>query len=221
MGIVRIRILFLAFFPLSIWAAKLQYEINFLGLENAALLQDLKNSSDLVSLKDRPPASVNGLQYRTQADIPKLLQVLKAYAYYDARITYEIRVENDIFYVDLFIHPGPAYRLRSYEVFHGDCLDSTPLPRCSSLCFKDVGLKAEQIADSTSIVNAEIAALTQLASCGYPLAHVDKRRVIVDMAEKKVDAAVCIQEGPLCRFGPITYFGLKNVNPRFIDRKIT
>jgi translocation and assembly module TamA len=221
MGTVRIRILFLAFFPLSIWATKLQYEINFLGLENAALLQDLKNSSDLVSLKDRPPASVNGLQYRTQADIPKLLQILKAYAYYDARITYEIRVENDIFYVDLFIHPGPAYRLRSYEVFHGDCLDSSPLPRCSSLCFKDVGLKAEQIADSTSIVNAEIAALTQLANCGYPLAHIDKRRVIVDMAEKKVDAAVCIQEGPLCRFGPITYFGLKNVNPRFIDRKIT
>jgi len=221
MGTVKIRILFLALLPLSIWASKLQYEVQFAGLAESALLQDLRNTSDLVSLKNRPPASVNGLQYRAQADIPKLLQILKAYAYYDARITYEIRVENEIFYVDLFIHPGPAYLLRSYEFFHGDCLDSTPLPRCPAINPPDVGLKLNQIADSTSIVNAEITALTRLASCGYPLAYIDKRRVIVDMAEKKVDAAVCIQEGPLCRFGPITYFGLKNVNPRFIDQKIT
>jgi translocation and assembly module TamA len=221
MGTVKIRILFLALFPLSIWAARLQYEVRFAGLENPVVLTALKNTSDLISLKDRPPATVNGLQYRAQADIPKLLQVMKAYAYYDAHITYEIRVENDLFYVDLFVHSGPLYSLGSYEIFHGECLDSSPIPRCPAINSADVGLKLGQIADSTSIVNAEMAALTQLARCGYPLAYIDKRRIIVDMAEKKVDASICVQEGPLCRFGPITFFGLKSVNPRFIDRKIT
>ncbi len=221
MGTVKIRILFWLLFPFSIWAAKLQYEVHFEGLDNVGILADLKNSSDLILLKDRPPATVNGLQYRAQADIPKLLQILKAYAYYDAHITYEIRVENDLLYVDLFIHPGPPYRLGSYEIFHGDCLDSTPLPRCPALSPGDVGLNLGQIADSTSIIKAEMAVLTQVAGCGYPLAYIDKRKIIVDMADKKVDAAICVQEGPLCRFGPITFFGIKNINPRFIDRKIT
>jgi len=217
---VKLRIIFLALFPLGVWAAKLQYETHFTGIDNDKLLQDLKNGSDLVLLKDHPPASVNGLQYRAQADIAKLLKIMKAHAYYDAQITYEIRFDDKVFYVDLIVHPGPTYRLRNYEVFHGNCTDSSPLPRCPSISPKDAGLEIGQIADSSSIINAEMAVLVQLARCGYPLAYIDKRRVIVDMADKTVDAAVCVHEGPVCRFGPITFFGLKNVSPRFIDRKI-
>src|ERR1700693_4764150 len=40
------------------------------------------------------------------------------------------------------------------------------------------------------------------------------------MSDQTVHAAACIQEGPLAKFGPSTFFGLKGIKPRFIDSKI-
>lgn len=217
---MRAGVLLCILFPISIWATKLQYEVRFSGLENPNVLQDLKNASDLVSLADRPPATVNGLQFRAAADIPNLLEVMRAYAYYDAVISYKIIADEGKYFVELSIQSGERYTLGSYEIFHGDCSDNSPIPRCPDLTACHLGLKIGEAIDSTSIINAETALLTQLARCGFPLAYIDKRKVIVDMAEKKVDAAVCVQEGPLSHFGPITFFGLKSVSPRFIERKI-
>lgn len=206
--------------PFGLWAAKVQYDVHFQGIDNPIVLEAVRTNSDLVFLKDRPPASINGLQYRIQSDIPNLLQALKAYAYYDAHITYEMIPNDDHFMVELQFHLGSPFRLASYEVYHGNCLDPSPLPGCKTASAEDVGLHIGQIADSMSIINAEMTALVQLSRCGYPLAIIDKRRIIVDMANESVDAAVCIQEGPLAKFGPITFFGLKDVKPRFIERKI-
>ncbi len=41
------------------------------------------------------------------------------------------------------------------------------------------------------------------------------------MSEKTVQAASCVQEGPLAKFGPSTFFGLKGIKPRFIDSKLS
>ncbi len=215
---VKVRFLLLCLFPLSLCA--LVYDVRILGLQNPDVLNEIKNASDLVTLRERPPASINGLRYRARADIPKLLQVMKAYAYYDAQINYDIAFEKDMARVDLFIHPGPQYRLGSYEVFHGDCINESPIEGCGDICPSDLGLRIGQIADSLSIVNTELSLLTYLARFGYPLAYIDKRKVIVDIAEKTVGAAVCVQEGPLSRFGPVSLFGLKSVKPRFIEHKI-
>lgn len=211
---------FLVFFPLGVWAARADYDVRFSGLDRPEVVEALKNASDLILLQDRPPASFNGLQYRVRADVPNLLSVLKAYAYYDASISYEIIPCQKTFVIDLKIHPGPLFPLTSYDVFYGDCLNPHPLTRCSDISLQSLNLAIGQAADSPSIINAESALLTQLARCGYPLAVIDKRRVIVDMADKKVEADICVQEGPLARFGPITFFGLKSVNPRFIERKM-
>ena len=218
LGTVRVCFLFFFLLPIGLWA--LAYDARFIGLENPDVLKEIINASDLITLRDRPPASINGLRYRARADIPKLLEVMKAYAYYDAQIDYEITFEQNSARVDLFIHPGPQYRLGSYEVFHGDCTTEGPIVGSCDICPSDLGLHLGQIADSTSILNAELSLLTYLARFGYPLAYIDKRKAIVDMADKTVGAAVCVQEGPLARFGPISFYGLKGVKPRFIERKI-
>jgi len=38
------------------------------------------------------------------------------------------------------------------------------------------------------IIRAEQLVLGELSRCGHPLAYLDKRRLLVDVAEKKVDA---------------------------------
>ncbi|MDE3045673.1 MAG: outer membrane protein assembly factor [Verrucomicrobiota bacterium] len=208
----------LLFFPAFLSA--LTYDVTFLGLDDSACVKALKNTSDLVLLQDRPPASVNGLRYRAESDLPGLLRVLQAYAYYDASVTYDIASENDRANVYLLIRPGQQYTLASYQVFHGTCKEPANITGCFPFSPERLGLQINKPPLSFDIVNAEFQVLTELSRCGYPLASIEKRKVEVDLAKKEVSAAVCIEEGPQAKFGPTKMHGLEHIHPRYIERRI-
>ncbi len=207
-------------FLLPIFLSAIDYELNFVGLKDKAALKAIFDVSDLVVLQDHPPASLNGLRYRIASDVPEMLRVLRAYGYYDATVTSDVQPENDKAQVYILIHPGTQYLLTSYDVYHGDCTAPALIPNCAPFTPDRLGLTLESPAISVNIVNAELELLTELSRCGYPLASVEKRRVEVDMATKTVQAAACINEGPLSKFGPIAIHGLKNVKDRYILRRI-
>ena len=214
------RLLFCSFALLPALGFALAYDVNFVGLEDKAALKALKDASDLISLQSRPPASINALRYRMQSDLPNLIKVLKAYAYYDATVTTKIENRRDTVQVYLYIHPGPQYTLGPYEIYHKDCKElGLDIPMCGLIAGQDLGLKVGHPALSVDLINTELSLLRSLAKCGYPLASVNKRRVEVDMAEKVVNAAVCVEEGPLSKFGPVTLFGLKEIHPRYLERR--
>lgn len=203
-----------------LFASALSYEVHFIGLEDEKALRALRDASQLVSLQYRPPASINGLRYRVAADIPNLLRILHAFAYYEATITSDVKNEEGQAVVDLFLHPGPQFKLSSYSVYRGECKEIAEIPGCCPFSPEQLGVQIGDPALSISLVNAELNILNELARCGYPLAYIDKRRVEVDMATSHVEAATCVQEGPLSKFGPTTFFGIKDIKPRFIERKI-
>ena len=209
------------FFLSPMVVVALHYDVKFVGLDDSACLKAVKNTSDLINLEDRPPSSINGLKFRIEADIPSLLKVMRAFSYYDASFTYAIDPKHDPVQVVVRIHPGAPYTLGSYQVFHGACKELASVVDCTPLTPEHLGLKIDQPIHSVEIVNAELQVLTELSRCGYPLAVIDKRRVEVDEAKKEVAAAVCIQEGPLSKFGPSYFFGLQNIHPRYIERRVT
>ncbi len=211
---------FLLFLAPSL-AEALSYEVRFIGLSDTAALQSILDASQLVSLQHRPPASINGLRYRISADIPNLIQVLRAHAYYNASITSEIETIDHEFRVDIIINSGEQFKLQSYEVYNRNCNSIAEIFGCCPLTEEQLGLQIGSPALSTSIINAELQVLTELSRCGYPLASIEKRRVEVDMANFSVNAACCVKEGPLATFGPITLFGIKDIKPRFIEKKIS
>lgn len=193
----------------------LPYEVTFVGLDNEKALASVRDAADLITLQERPPASVNGIRYRIAGDIPEMLKVLRAYGYYDATITSDVTVENETAQVTIYLHTGPQYKIRSYQVFQGvDCKELNPINP------EVLGIKAGSPALSFSIVNAELNLLSELSRCGYPLASIEKRKVIVDMEQKDVEAAACIDQGPFSKFGPMSIFGLKTVKPEFILSRI-
>ncbi len=197
------------------------YEVEFVGLSDRRILNSIRDASDLVMLQNRPPASLNGIRYRAAGDVPDLLKVLHAYGYYDAEVHYTVKLkEGGIAQVTVQIDPSEQYKVGSYEVFHGDCTEIANVPCCFPFSAESLGIPIGSPALSVSIVNAELNLLTKLSQCGYPLASIEKRRVIVDMELKSVEAASCIDEGPLSKFGPLSIFGLKSVQPRFIMRRI-
>jgi translocation and assembly module TamA len=199
----------------------LPYEVTFVGLKDEAVLKAMFDVADLVTLQDRPPASINALRYRINGDIPDLLKVLRSFGYYDATISSDVQFEGGKVEVYLLIRPGPQYHLASYSVYQGDCTEIASVPCCSPFTAEQLGLTLNAPVRSVDIVNAELELLNQLAKCGYPLASIEKRRVIVDMAEKSVEAAACIHEGPLSKFGPLSISGLKTVNPRYVLRRLS
>jgi translocation and assembly module TamA len=201
-------------------AFSLAYQVQFVGVDDPMALKALQDSSALVSLISRPPASINGLRYRAINDIPGLIRTLHALAYYDASIEPTFENDGDLIQVALLVSLGVQYKLSSYDVFNGDCRQIAIVPHCEPLTPEVLNLQIGQAALSTDIVNAELNLLTELSRCGYPLAYIDKRRVEVDLASKTVMAASCVSEGPLSKFGPVTMFGLEHVKPRFIEQKI-
>lgn len=214
------RLVILIFIP--IFGAALDYEVRFIGLEDKAALSSILESSQLVSLQHRPPASINGLRYRIAEDIPILMRVLHAYAYFDSSIDSSIVNTDSTIRVDLKIHPGPQFTLKSFNIYYGpNCKQLAMFSGCRPLTVDQLGLRIGSPAISTSIINAESRALDELSKCGYPLAKFLKREVEVDMASHTVSADSCVNEGPLSRFGPAIYFGVKNINPRLLKKKLS
>lgn len=207
------RSLFLA---APLFLSALAYEVEFIGLDDPAAMKALMDHSDLVTLKERPPASINGIRYRIAGDMPQMMEVLHAYGYYEAKIESDLQGKQEQVEVTILIEPGPQYKIGSYQVFRGiDCNElAGPFP------IESLGLKLGAPAYSVTLVNAELNLLMELSRLGYPLASVEKRKVIVDMQTKKVEAAACIDEGPLSKFGPTTIFGLKKVDPAFVLKRI-
>ncbi len=205
--------------PLLLYS--IPYEVNFVGLEDPKAMASLRDASDLVNLQERPPPSLNGIRYRISSDLPKLLKVLRAYGYYDATLTSDIELKKEeTAEITIHIYAGPQYTLKSYQVFHGDCTIPANILCCTPFTPELLGLQLGAAALSVHLVNAELNLLTELSKCGYPLASIEKRKVIVDMQEKELEAASCIQEGPLSQFGPLSIYGLKSVKPKFILERI-
>ncbi len=207
------------FLPCLLFAG-FSYQVEFIGLQDTKTLKIIQNESSIIQLLHRPPTSINGLRYRIKSDIPEMIKILHAAAYYDAEITYEIRDKEESALVYIFIHPGPQYILSSYDFFSGNCQEKEPLPGCHDLTLHDLGLEIKKPALAEEILKAENILLQRLGNCGYPLANIESREVIVDAAVKTVAVKVCVKVGPLCKFGPISMVGLHDINIEFIARKI-
>lgn len=211
---------YLFFFLPSILLAEIPpYQVFFLGLEDKNTLAQIKHISDLIKLQKKTPPSLNALRYRAISDIPSMVQVLKANAYYDAYITFSIEEEQGNLFVYLFIHPGPKYILSSFEILTPDCEEDLPLKNKKRILNKlPIRLKRPVYADQ--VLSSQEALLQELANDGYPLAHIEKEKMIADASKKTIDIQLCLDKGPLCRFGPIYIEGLKQVDRAFLSDKI-
>lgn len=201
-------------------ASALSYDVRFTGLNNPRALDAILDTSQLVSLQHRPPPSINGLRYRISADIPELIKVLHAYAYYNASIETSIETVEELKRVNIIISPGAQFTLKSYSIYGSDCSEIAEISGCTPISLTDIGAKIGKPALSQEILNAEMGVLRALSRCAHPLAEIDKRQVVVDMQDNTVRADACIREGPFTTFGETAFFGTEGIQPRFIRRRI-
>jgi translocation and assembly module TamA len=204
--------------PLFLFAS-VPYTVDFEGVEDSHLLKAIRTSSQLSSLKNRPPSSVNALRYRAESDLPEILKVLQAYGYYEATATMRLREEADITHVIISIHPGPLYRLTSYvlNIYSGEKSNTV---KCLEIDLNTIGIHLGKAALAEPILDAELKLLFLLSECGYPLAEIVQREIIADGEKKTVRIDLEIQAGAPACFGNLTIEGLNLVNPRLIYQKM-
>ena len=185
----------------------LTYEVHFVGLDDPACMRAIEDASQLVSLQKRPPTSINGLRYRMTSDIPEILRVLHALSYYDASLNTDLEMgEKEPYQVYVFIQSGPQFLLTSYEVYNGDCKHLADIPNCRSFAPETTRPRIRPPRSLGRHRERRAQPARRTSKCGYPLAHIDKRRVEVDLSEKTVQAASCIQEGPLSEIRTVDIF---------------
>ncbi len=205
--------------PLTVFAGGIAYNVEFEGLDDSRALKEIKLASHLTSLKKRPPASINALRYRADSDIPSLIKVLHAHGYYEGKVNIQIHEIYGEVIVIVMIDPGPRYRLESFDI-HLFCEVPEMPNECCHVSLEDAGVQLHKPAQTAAILDAEQKVLQRLSECGYPLAKIESREVIVDGKTKEVQVKLDVKTGQMAEFGPTTIVGTKRVKPRFLQQKL-
>lgn len=229
-------ILFLLWIGLSLpLAAELEYDVEFIGIPHSEITKIIESSSSLVTLKDKPPASTVALHRRADAEIPHFLNIMRSFAYYDAKV--KIDIDNDVspIKVQVTIDPGPLYTLGAYKIVPFIAEEEAPPeeeqeqasvpPTEESQYLANIPLECLHLrigmpALAEKIMQAAETLINFLNEAGYPLASAEDEEILVDQESKTLQVTLYIDRGPRALFGPVSFKGLKKVNEKFIRDEI-
>ncbi|HSW86051.1 MAG TPA: BamA/TamA family outer membrane protein [Rhabdochlamydiaceae bacterium] len=215
-----IRLSVFAFFlPVILQAAGISYTVDFEGLNDPSALKAIKSVSQLTSLQKHPPASINAIRYRAESDIPEFLKALHAYGYYEGTVHVNVQEVNEKVQVNVALSPGPIYKIKAFSIH---LYNDTPENKvsCEKVKINHIGIVIGSPALSQSVIEAELKSMQILSGCGYPLATVDKRDIVVDGKTKTLSVDLYIKTGPMSYFGPASIEGNASVKSSFVRRKI-
>ncbi|MES2122429.1 MAG: hypothetical protein V4492_06600, partial [Chlamydiota bacterium] len=125
--------------PLQMMAGGISYSVEFEGLDDSKTLKAIEKTSQLTTLKKRPPASINALRYRADSDIPELIKVLHAHGYYEAKVDIHIKENYSKAAVVATITPGPRYTLEDYNI-HLYCNAANAPNTCCHVGLDEIGI---------------------------------------------------------------------------------
>lgn len=199
--------------------ASVSYTVQYLGIDDKGVVKTLRSTTQLSTLKKRPPDSINAVRYRAESDIPEILKVLHAYGYYEASVSIQVEEGFEQALVLVKIDPGPVYKIESFDIQMYE-IDPGQQTKCPPFALQDLGITLGRTMRAEKEISAELKILEKLSHCGYPLASIAKREVIVDGDTKTVRIKIEVKAGPFSRFGPLTIEGNKRVKPLFFKEKL-
>ena len=191
---------------------ELKYSVSYKGMP-PGIERMFDKVSDLEQLKGQPPVSLGELDRRVRRDIDTLETVLRAEAYYQAEIDYQMDRTQTPIRILIEVTPGTRFKVKSAELaFEGDPPLSAALQEAAQIPAKMVGDPAR----SQHIIEVEEDIMRRLPELGYPLAKLGKRLVIVDHADLGVAITYRVTPGSPAVFGPLTVTGLKSVRMSYV-----
>jgi translocation and assembly module TamA len=193
------------------------YRATITGIEDSALLKDLKDASDSLSLIDRPPASIGLLRSRAERDRDRFTRVLQAHGYFGARVELILRDDTAPLEVEFLIHIGPVYPVASVDIrIRGD---KEAHPRLIPSLEK-IGLSPGEPFKASALMDGEKALVRAFEEHGFPFPRPVERKIIVDHRDTSVALEFFLDPGPQAPFGEAQIKGLEAVEESVIRRLI-
>jgi len=191
------------------------YEVQIEGIEQPELLELLRQSSQLVVLSDKPPATAIGLRRRAEDDIDRLQTALRSEGYYDAKIDLDLGSGTLPAKVTLTIEQGPRYTLAAYDISYVD--GSTPQDDARPR-LEDIGVTLGMAARAPAVVAAEQDLVEHLQDRGHPIARVAERKTFINRDRREMTVRLSVDAGPPATFGPLAFEGRESIDASYLRR---
>jgi len=189
------------------------YGVRFEGIEDSRIEELFGESSQLVALRDQPPATVGGIERRLRDDLLRFAEILRSEGFYAGDFAHCISQDADIATVTITVLPGTGYRLTGYEVeLVGRDREGISEALIAETAGKNLGKRAR----SADIVATEKRVLKSLGRNARPLASMVDRKVTVDHRTETVTVRLRIDPGPPAVFGPVTIEGLESIEEDYV-----
>jgi translocation and assembly module TamA len=202
------------------------YTVSLKPTGDKAVDQAVKDSSQLIALRDKAPAGPFALVTRSREDLNRFQAALNSYGYYKASITATIAGHpiDDTNLPDVLDHepadppvevavtidPGPQFHIGRIAI-EGDV---PPEAR------DKLGLAPGAPAVAATVLTARETLLTAIREGGHPLAAVDLLPVTLRPQDSLMDITLKVTAGPYANIGQIEIKGLKTVNEDYIRRRL-
>ena len=211
--------LFFPFFAArAAWAdPAIPYTVTIAGIEDSGLLADLKDSSDSLSLKDRPPASVGLLRTRAERDRDRFIKVLHGHGRFGARVDVTLKEDATPLELVFQIEPGSVYSVLSTDIL---ITGEREIPSHLVPSPENIGLIPGKPFRASALMDGERALVRTFEKQGFPFPRLDDRKITVDHRDASVALEFFLDPGPQIPFGDTKIRGLEAVEESVIRRLI-
>lgn len=189
------------------------YHVEIHGIDDQTLKESLLSYSTAAQKQDSPPASLFALKARAKKDLPVFQKLLRSKAYFNPKIIVESEKQEEDTALIFRFQLRERYLLE--KVAFGVDGDTLPKPD-----LKRLGLKLEQPALTTSILDAEQALLEYAKEHSYAFAKLCPKKVVVNHDSKSVSVDFCLDAGEKIRLGTVSFEGNDNVDAGFLEALI-
>jgi translocation and assembly module TamA len=213
--------------PLDVRAADPQsYDVVLRPTGDAALDAAVKDSSTLLSLKDKTPVGGFALIQRARDDAARFEEAARAFGYYNSTVAVTIdgRPIDDPALVDMIDHapaapplpvtitigPGPRFHFGQVTIVGAWPPNVEP----------SAGIVSGQDALATAVVAAQDRLLTALREASYPFATVTLLPAVLRRDQRALDVSFQVSAGLRAALGAISFTGLRDVNEGFLRRHL-
>lgn len=191
----------------SVWAERAPYGVRFLNVPERSLRSALEEVSEAAELRDQPPPTDALLLARGERDRARLLDLMKARGYYEARLDIRLAGPEHRRRLVFDFTPGPRYRLGEVRL----AAPGVKLPTPAQL-----GLRPGQPARADFVLEAERELLQAVRRRGYPFPRLATRSYRVDTDRDLLEVELAVDPGPRATFGPTEVTGLVRVAESYV-----
>jgi len=192
------------------------YTVDITGVEDGALRGLLRQSSQLVALRDNPPATVTGIRRRAGADLDRLTAVLRSEGYYAGEVTYRVDSTQQPVRIHLDVVPGPQFRLRRFDVTYAGQVEGI-----FPVAIADFSDARGTPATGRFVLALQAQLIDQLHDKGYPFAELADRVAEAHMDDARLEVGLTINPGPRTRFGRTAINNPTRARDQFVRDRIS